>query len=432
MHGLDVAGAEAVLDRADGLEQHAFGDGVEQHQQHGGPDRLLLADAGAGHDEAEVGDGGERQHLFAVVLGDGHHAGGQEGKPADKADHDPRRGAGQRRGQPDKQVDARLDHGGAVQQRAGRRGRDHRPQQPGGKRQLGRFGQRRKGQQRHGDGGAGGDDVRQLHRAVHHRHIDDADGKAEAAEQVHPQRAEAVVDGFLGTGVADEQEGDDAGDLPEEVHPDKVFREDEAEHRGQEQEQHREKEPAAVFVFGVVRVVGFHVADGIDADKPAHERRDQAQKHRQAVQPHMGGLFHRVGDLGPGDEQRLPRRQQNDRVFAVADGQRDDERHEHELAAEHGQVDILGSGALRVERHRLPAAGQPAAEHGQGQRHHAAGRHIGDDAACLAVRNKRHQHRRQRGQAIKTGIISIKPDLSGRKTVQYDKSSLYYSPLLAK
>ena len=50
-----------------------------------------------------------------------------------------------------------------------------------------------------------GDDVRKLERVQRARHQRDGDGKAKAAQKIHPQRAEAVVHGLLGARVADEQ-----------------------------------------------------------------------------------------------------------------------------------------------------------------------------------------------------------------------------------
>ena len=49
-----------------------------------------------------------------------------------------------------------------------------------------------------------------------------ATAKPSPPQQVHPQRTEAVVHGFLRAGIADQDKGNHAGDLPEKVDPDQI------------------------------------------------------------------------------------------------------------------------------------------------------------------------------------------------------------------
>ena len=90
---------------------------MKDHEQDGGPYGLFHADAGAGNDQPKIGDGGESEHFLGIVLGNGHHAGGDECKAADEWTIVPPQRAMQSRRKPDEQIDAGLDHRGAVQQR---------------------------------------------------------------------------------------------------------------------------------------------------------------------------------------------------------------------------------------------------------------------------------------------------------------------------
>ena len=69
VHVLDVAAADVMLGRAHAQKQQAFRHGMEQHQERRRPDGLGRANAGAGHDQAQVGDGGVRQHALGVSSG---------------------------------------------------------------------------------------------------------------------------------------------------------------------------------------------------------------------------------------------------------------------------------------------------------------------------------------------------------------------------
>ena len=72
--------------------------------------------------------------------------------------------------------------------------------------------------------------IGELHIAAGKGKNGDGRSEAKAAKQVHPQCLEAVVDGLIGACVADEQEGDDAGNLPDKVHPDQVLRQNQSIH----------------------------------------------------------------------------------------------------------------------------------------------------------------------------------------------------------
>ena len=118
MHIFNVTRPKDIFDGTDRLEQHGFADGVKDHQKDGRPDRLLLADSGTGDDQTEIGDRGEGQHLFAVVLRDRHHAACDKGKASDQGNHRAAHRSRHCGGKADQQIHARLDHRGAVQQSA--------------------------------------------------------------------------------------------------------------------------------------------------------------------------------------------------------------------------------------------------------------------------------------------------------------------------
>ena len=87
MHVFDIAGTDAVFRGAHGFKQHRLADRMEDHEQDGSPYGLFHADAGAGDDQSQIGDGGKGKHFLGVVLGDRHHAGSDEGEAADEGHH---------------------------------------------------------------------------------------------------------------------------------------------------------------------------------------------------------------------------------------------------------------------------------------------------------------------------------------------------------
>ena len=104
----------------------------------------------------------------------------------------------------------------------------------------------------------------------------------------------------------------------------------------------------------MMMVITLHVADGVNADQTAHKGRDDAHQHGQAVHSHMTGSFHRLGKFGPDHQSRLPYRQKDHRIFAVADTQANDQHHQNDLAGHHQVVDEFGF--LIQGDHLSPAA----------------------------------------------------------------------------
>ena len=101
-----------MLGRAHAQEQQRLGHRVEQDQEDGRPYGLGRADAQAGTDEAQVGDGGVREHTFGVALRDGHEGSEQKRDGTHTCDHKARHGIdGIERAQLDHQEHAGLDHG---------------------------------------------------------------------------------------------------------------------------------------------------------------------------------------------------------------------------------------------------------------------------------------------------------------------------------
>ena len=137
VHVLDVAAADMVLGGAHAQEQQRLGHCVEQDQEDSGPHGLGRADAQAGTDEAQVGDGGVREHALGVALRDGHKGGQQKRDGAHAGDHKARhRISSVERAELDHQEHAGLDHGGRMQQGARGRGGDHGAEQPSVERHL--------------------------------------------------------------------------------------------------------------------------------------------------------------------------------------------------------------------------------------------------------------------------------------------------------
>ena len=167
----------------------------------------------------------------------------------------------------------------------------------------------------------------------------DGDGKAKPAQQVHPQRAEAVVHGFLRAGIADQDEGDHAGDLPEEIDPDQVGGEHESEHRRHEDKQHRQEKRAAVRIFTVMLVIALHVAARVYGDQSADHGADDAHQQRERIDLRMGGFHQRDRLLHPQHQCGLGDGEQRDPFFPVDETLIDDEQHQRDLHRLHQMVE---------------------------------------------------------------------------------------------
>ena len=112
VHVLDIAAADMMLGRAHAQEQQRLGHRVEQDQEDGRPYGLGRADTQAGTDEAQVGNGGVREHAFGVALRDGHEGSEQKRDGTHTRDHKASHGIdGIERAQLDHQEHAGFDHG---------------------------------------------------------------------------------------------------------------------------------------------------------------------------------------------------------------------------------------------------------------------------------------------------------------------------------
>ena len=323
VHILDVAAADVMLGGADAQEQQRLGDGVEQDQERRGPDRLGRADAGAGRDQAEVGDRRVREDALGVALRDREGGADEEREPADEHEHAARnRADGEHGSQLNEQEHAGLDHRRGMEQRARGRRRHHGAQQPGVERHLRRLGNAR---EREGGDGEHGDLRDQLpHRQKlgererpHGEHADEqADQKRDAAEQVHDDLAERVADGLLGARVGDEEERAQRRDLPAGEQPRHVVGEDDDVHGGEEDEHQREEGRTAIErALGLMRLEILHVAERVDADRGADDADDEHHEQRQLV------VVQRSGDLDAVSEVQL----EDERADQLHDGEDDRE-----------------------------------------------------------------------------------------------------------
>ena len=173
---------------------------------------------------------------------------------------------GQHRPEPREQEHARFHHGRRVQVGGHRRRRRHRPRQPEVKRELGALGERPE-QHQHERDGVERVGANELARREHHVEIvaaddvaehDDATEQREAACAGHGQRhARASPRVHAVMPVADEQERNEARQLPEEDELDEVTGEDDAEHRAHEREEERVEARHRIFGRHVIaRVEG--------------------------------------------------------------------------------------------------------------------------------------------------------------------------------
>ena len=242
-HGEDVVGADGVDHRARRQEEQRLEDAVGQEVQEAGG-REARADRR--HHEAELRDGGVREHPLDVTLRAGEHGGEERGESAHPAhDLEHLRRLIEEPCRPHQEVDARRHHGRRVDQRGDRRRPLHRVGQPHVQGELGGLAD---GAQvdAEGDGAEPGEGQRlAIH---HHEEVEeverprlaiqehDADQEADVArlgrpERLHrrPRRLGPLVP------VADQQIGAEPDQLPADEELDEVGREHEPHHREREE-----------------------------------------------------------------------------------------------------------------------------------------------------------------------------------------------------
>ena len=201
---------------------------------------------------------------------------------------------------------------------------------------------------------------------------------------------------FLCAGVTNQQEGNNAGDLPEEIHPNQISGQDKTEHRTQKQKQHGEEKAGAVPVFCMMMVVRLHIADRVNTDQPADKSRYHRHQHRKAVHLHVACRLNREICLCPDHHRRLPDREQNHRVLAVYDAQIDNQRHKQKLPAEHQMIDQF---RFLIKAHNRAAGQQPLGQQHNGQHHNAARSYIDKRAPDTLRFEEGDQHRDEYGPA---------------------------------
>ncbi|MNQ79542.1 hypothetical protein D3C85_944890 [compost metagenome] len=230
-------------------------------------------------DQTQMTDRRIGEQTLEIILKDCAPGPEHQGRHASRADDDvPGVGAGQHRPQADHQKDARLHHGGRMQIGADRRGGGHRARQPEVEGELRALGQCARQDQDQGG---------QIPRAVlddvagrqHHVQVETADDapqhhdsgqKAEPARRRHRQRhPRAVARRRIMVPVADQQEGEEAGQLPENGQLDQIAGHDHAGHRPHEGQQEGEEARD--------RIVGRHIVAGVEhhegADALDHDRK---------------------------------------------------------------------------------------------------------------------------------------------------------------
>ena len=199
------------------------------------PGCFIGTGAGAAHDEAQVGNGGIGQHLLPVGLGNGGTGSEEESNAPDQHGHNAGMIISQNRRQLDNEEHPGLHHGRRMEQSRRRRRRHHGPQKPAGERHHGRLRKAAEHQKRH----------HRLHRHALHTHgkklgnfkgiemlsqIGNGHGKGQSSQKIHPQGLEGIVDGLIGTGIADKKERTERCDFPESVHVQEIVGHNQAKH----------------------------------------------------------------------------------------------------------------------------------------------------------------------------------------------------------
>ena len=220
------------------------------------------------------------EQTFQVVLEQRDEGAGQQRDQADSADQmRPFPGSRQRREQPREQKHAGFDHGRRMQIGRHRGRRRHRMRQPEMERKLRRFGERaeqhkdqgRQVQRMCADQRPGSENRGQLVTAGDFAQQQNAAEQGQAAGAGDRQGHARTLARFLAfLPVADEQEGRQAGQLPEDQQLDQVFRQHHAQHRAHEQQQIG-VQPAQAVALGQV-IAGVKNDQQADAEDQAGEQ----------------------------------------------------------------------------------------------------------------------------------------------------------------
>ncbi|MNN27998.1 hypothetical protein D3C81_1415510 [compost metagenome] len=245
--------------------------------EHGGHSRQRAVQAQQQGDQAQVADGGVGQQAFEVVL---EHRGKSAEQQRDSAsapdDPEPLLTARQHRPKPRQQEHPRLDHGCRVQVGGHRGRRRHRVGQPeleGKLRTLAQGAHQDQGQQHRiqrvlANKVASGQDLVQVVAADHVAQQQGTDQQAQATGTGDHQRHVSAATGVGAVvPVTDQQEGEHAGQLPEEHQLDQVARDHQAQHGAHERQEKGEEARH--------RVLGRHVVARIQRHQCADAQYQQ-------------------------------------------------------------------------------------------------------------------------------------------------------------
>ena len=280
-------------------EQRGLEGGVVEHVEDRGHGGQRRAQAHQESDQAQMADGRIGQQTLEVVFEDGDEGREQQGDQARSADQGLKPARTRQDGvQAHEQKHTGLDHGGRVQVSRDRRGRGHGVGQPEVKRELRALGERthqdqQQSWQEHGVrlnldrfGGQHADlvaaaDLTQQHKAPEH-------GQAATTRDRQSLACAGAGVGPVAP-IAHQQEGRNAGQLPEHHQHQEVVRQHHAQHGGHEQHHQAEELGRRIFRGQVV--------GGIQDDAQANEQNQAGKHERQTVQTE--------GDVQP--ERRYPR-----------------------------------------------------------------------------------------------------------------------------
>lgn len=308
-----------MIDDARRHEERGFEGGVVDDVEHPGHGGERRADAEQQGNQSQVADGGIGQQSLEIVLEQGDKRAQQQRDQSDTA-HQPRpfRRAGQDRKQPRQQKHPRFHHGRRMQIGRHRRRCRHGIGQPKMEGKLGRLGERSEQYQRqHGQiEGVGANAVTRSQNDGKLVATGDMTEQQKSAQQGQSssagdgERHKRAIARFLALmPVADQQEGRQAGQLPENQQLDDVVGQGDAQHGTHEQQQTRVETPRAVPLRQVVV--------GIEHDQQADAQNQQSEQEAQPIQPknqieaygrHPGQAL----DHGMAGEGRARQRQQAD------------------------------------------------------------------------------------------------------------------------
>ena len=157
--------------------------------------------------------------------------------------------------------------------------------------------------------------------------------KAAAAEKVHPESLERILNGLRLLVVPDQKEGAHGCDLPEEIHPAHIVAEKQSEHRTKEYEEHRKEPVGALRVVTMMLMIVLDVSNGIDADQTADDADHKTHDHGQIINMKMSrSLRHSSGQIQPDDRKRTCNGQKHCINLLISNGIENDHSHQNEFA----------------------------------------------------------------------------------------------------